>query len=169
MVEKPKEVERTQNAAGEEKYLNMLFAVLHRAESLSVAVKKTRFNGTEIRLISEILNAKYIGKRLISTQLAKRLDVTRSAISQIVNRLEKQGVLKRVADEVDRKIAYIELTDEAFEAYKEDLALYVNAVGRIVEKFGVKRFEEMCALFNEFYNLVEVEKTQSLKNKDEKI
>lgn len=165
MVEKTKEVEMIQNAVGEEKYLNALFVILRKGESLSVAGKTTRFNGTEIRLIGEILNAKYMGKRLISTQLAKRLSVTRSAISQLVSRLEKQGILKRAADEVDRKIAYVELTDEALEAYGADLKVYVNSVSKIVKKFGVERFETMCALCNEFCSLAEAEKAEMAQQK----
>lgn len=158
MVEKTKEAKTKENAAGKEKYLNALFAILRKTESISLAVQKTRFNSTEIRLIGEILDARYIGKRLISTQLAKLLEVTRSAISQIVSRLEKQGVLKRVADEVDRKIAYIELTDEALASYDADLKVYANSVNNVVEKFGEERFERMCTLFNEFYELAEAEK-----------
>ena len=153
-----KEVETMQSAVGDKKYLNALFSILRKTESISLAVQKTRFNTTELRLIGEILNAKYIGKRLISTQLAKLLEVSRSAISQIVSRLEKQGVLKRVADEVDRKIAYIELTDEALASYDADLKVYANSVNNVVEKFGEERFERMCTLFNEFYELAEAEK-----------
>ena len=85
----------------------MVFSLLKKREEIIISDKKTRFSNTELRLLFEILTAKYEGKRLISTQLAKRLGVTRSAISQIVNRLEEEGVVRRVADDVDRKIAYI--------------------------------------------------------------
>ena len=153
-----KEVETMQSAGDDKKYLNALFSILRKTESISLAVQKTRFNTTELRLIGEILNAKYIGKRLISTQLAKLLEVTRSAISQIVSRLEKQGVLKRVADDVDRKIAYIELTDEALASYDADLKVYVNSTDKLVQKFGTERFECMCALFEEFHEMAETEK-----------
>lgn len=157
-MKKTKDMETEKGAFGEKKYLHALFAMIRKMETLTVADKKTRFNGTEIRLIGEILSAKYAGKRMISTQLAQTLGVTRSAISQIVNRLEAQGIVKRVADEVDRKIAYIELTDESLKAYGEDLKIYVEFTGKIVKKFGENRFEKMCELFDEFSNLVETEK-----------
>ena len=135
---------------GEEKYLKAVFSMMRKTETLTIADKQTRFNGTEIRMIGEILSAKYIGKRLISTQLAKMLGVTRSAVSQMVNRMEAQGIVKRVADDLDRKIAYIELTEEAFVTYSEDLKIYVEFIGRVVEKFGAERFNTMCKLFHEF-------------------
>ena len=160
MASRAKNVTTEVQAVGKEKYLNDIFCVIRKMENMVVVDKTTRFNSTEIRLIWEILAAKYAGKRLISTELAKLLGVTRSAISQIVNRLENGGVLKRVADDVDRKIAYVEITDEILNAYKKDLELYVDFVGRVVEKFGVEKFEQMCSLFNSVYDVVYEERAE---------
>ncbi len=141
-----------------EKCMKDFFTLMRKLETLVLSDRKTRFNSTELRLLSEIMTAKNTGKRLISTQLAKNIGVTRSAVSQMVNRLEGQGVVKRVADDVDRKIAYIELTDLALETYHADLDVYVNFINRIVEKFGEERFEAMLGMFDEFYALVNEEK-----------
>ena len=154
-MEKSREVRKTE---GRQKNLRALFTLMRKVESLSVADRKTSFSSTEIRLLGEILNASYTGKRMISTQLAKTLGVTRSAISQIVNRLEREGIVKRVADDVDRKIAYIELTEKTLQSYKEDLKVCVAFVDKIVKKFGEERFETMCALTDEFCELVAMEK-----------
>ena len=86
-------------------YLGRLLTLLKMQDRIIFREGKTRFNNTEFRLIGEIVSAKYEGKRLISTQIAKRLGITRSAVSQIVNRLEKQCVVQRVPDDVDKKIA----------------------------------------------------------------
>ena len=120
--------------------------------------EKTHFNSTEIRLIGEILSAEDEGKRLISTRLAEILGITRSAVSQIVNKLEQEGVVRRVADDVDRKIAYIEVTEEALDHYGEDLRLCMDYVGGIVKKFGEKKFETMYSLIEEFTALMEKDK-----------
>ncbi len=141
-----------------EKCIKDLFSLMRKVETLVLSDKKTHFNNTELRMLGEILSAKYTGKRIISTQLAKSLGITRSAISQMVNRLEKQGIVKRVADDVDRKIAYIELTEEAMETYREDLDVYVNFMDRVVEKFGEEHFDEMIRLFNDFYTIVNEER-----------
>ena len=132
--------------------------VMKEINSLVIADKATRFNNTEMRLLSEIIAARYVGKRLISTQLAQLLGITRSAVSQIVNRLETQGVVKRVADDVDRKIAYIEITEETLKTYGDDLKVCVDFVDRGVQRFGVDRFEKMCVELKVFVALVEEEK-----------
>lgn len=137
----------------QEEYLAKLFSILKKRESILFVDKKTNFNNTDIRMISEIVAAKYEGKRLISTQIAKRLGVTRSAISQIVNRLESQGVVKRVPDEVDKKIAYIELAEGILEKYGDDIRMCLDFVGKLVEEFGEENFNKMYELFVSFVDL----------------
>ena len=158
MSSRTKDLTTEKRAVGAEKYLNDLFMVMKEINSLVIADKATRFNNTEMRLLSEIIAARYVGKRLISTQLAQLLGITRSAVSQIVNRLETQGVVKRVADDVDRKIAYIEITEETLKTYGDDLKVCVDFVDRAVQRFGVDRFEKMCVELKGFVALVEEEK-----------
>ena len=80
--------------------------------------------------------------------------MTRSAISQIVNRLEEEGVLIRVADDTDKKIAYIELSEGIMDMYKEDLEIAAQFLGDIVEEFGEEKFDTLCTLFEELKTLM---------------
>lgn len=141
-----------------EKYLNKIFQLLRKRETVAITGKKAGFNDTELRLVGEVLSAKVAGKRLISTQLATALGVTRSAVSQIVNRLEERGVVRRVADEVDRKIAYIEVTDDVLAQYQQELKSYASFAGGLVRKYGVEKFNTMCDMVNDFMDLFEEEK-----------
>ena len=144
-------------------YLGKIFAMLKRMENVALIGKETRFNRSELRLLTEILLAKCEGKRLISTQLAKRLNITRSAVSQIVNQMEAQGIVKRVPDEVDRKIAYIEFTGEAMEHYEKEVETASKFVGALLEELGVEKMERLLVLAEDFANAVE-----SVNKKDEK-
>ena len=141
-----------------EKYLNQVFSIMKKRDNLIVSDKRSRFNDTELRLIGEVLSAKQSGSRLISTQLATKLGVTRSAISQIVNRLEETGVLKRVPDAVDRKIAYIEVTEETMDSYRADMKICGDFVGRVVERFGDEKFKQMKGLLEEFMDMMDEER-----------
>ena len=141
-----------------EEYVYMMFSLLKRQESIILSDQKMRFNNTEIRLLFEVLSAQDKGERLISTQIAKKLGVTRSAVSQIVNHLEEKGVVIRVADAVDKKIAYIEATEGALEAYREELKKCQDFIGRVVYKFGEEKFQKMFTYWNEFVDALEEEK-----------
>lgn len=138
----------------EEAYLAKIFAIMKARNRIVFHDGKTHFNDTELRLISEIVSAMYEGNRLISTQLADLLGITRSAVSQIVNRLEEQGVVQRVADDVDRKIAYVVLANGVLEKYGEDLAICFRFLNRVMDRFGEERFFRMCNDFEEFIYLM---------------
>ena len=93
------------------------------------------------------------GKRMISTQLAKRLGVTRSSVSQMVNRLEKEGIVYRLDDDVDRKIAYIVMTDEAKELAKKELANWTAGLEAVVAQFGEENMDTMLSLLERFIEI----------------
>ncbi len=145
-----------------EEYLAKIFALIRSRDEIAFVDSKTHFNKTELRLINEVIAAKAEGKRVISTQLAKRLGVTRSAISQIVNRLEGRGVVVRVSSNQDKKIAYIELSDTILDEYGEDIEKSKRFVGALVGEFGEENFNKLCELTESFVALA---KTRIKNNK----
>ena len=98
----------------------------------------------------EIIAAKESGRRLISSRLAKSLGITRSAVSQMVNKLESKDIVCRVPDTKDRKIAYIELSEKALDIYnqmKERVNLFVQ---KIMERLGEGKIGDFLTRANEF-------------------
>lgn len=148
-----------------EKYLMMLFSMMKKKEAFALTSKKTHFNSTELRMLAEIIEAKYMGTRIISTQIAQALGITRSAVSQMINRMEEQGVVKRVADEVDRKIAYIEITEEALSAYSEDIQEMAEFAGKAVRNFGEAKFLKLYERLDAFMAQLEKQKSAYEKRK----
>ena len=148
----------TKKMSANEKYLHQLFYLLQKRENAAVARKKDAFNNTELRLLGTILSAKERGERLISTRLADVLGITRSAISQIVNRLEARGVVKRVADDVDKKIAYIEASEDIENRYQQAMKAYTAFTGKVIKKYGAEKFQTLCEMADEFLALFEEEK-----------
>jgi DNA-binding MarR family transcriptional regulator len=140
--------------ARNEEYLGKVFTMLKKMEGVTLTKVKSHFNNSEMRLLSEVIMADKDGKRIISTQLAYRLGVTRSAVSQMVNKLEARGIVKRVPDEVDRKIAYIELTEEAFAYYNEEKTVCCEYIGELITKLGKEKVDELLALSDEFVSAV---------------
>lgn len=131
-------------------YLKKVFRMSKRMESLSLGGFRSRFNNSEMRMIEEILLAGEAGERVISTQLARSLEVTRSAVSQMVNKLANEGIVQRVPDKVDRKIAYIELTDEALEIYRKERKAYCATLDKVIDRMGKENFEKMNELIEQF-------------------
>ena len=150
------------NTFTQEENREYLWKLFNMAKKVELAMSEhkagfygeTRLNATDIRLISEVIYATQVGERLISTQVATRLGITRSAVSQIVAKLEQANILRRLPDDVDKKIAYLALTEETEEKLSAQVQEYSEYVGEIVAVFGAKRFETLLALVDEFSETV---------------
>ena len=130
--------------------LQELYSIARRLESAQLFNHAFPFNNTEMQLIKEILRAKETGGRMISSRLAKVLGITRSAVSQMVSKLEAKNVVKRVPDDKDRKIAYIEHSDTARAQY-EDMKGRVNAIlSSVIGELGDEKVETFVKSAHEF-------------------
>ncbi|XOQ14314.1 MAG: MarR family transcriptional regulator [Shouchella clausii] len=61
-----------------------------------------------------------------SSFLAKALNVKKSSITAIVNRLADKGLINRVFDEKDRRVVFLELTDEGQDVLNEKRGKLIN-------------------------------------------
>lgn len=130
--------------------LQELYSIARRLESAQLFNHAFPFNNTEMQLIKEILRAKETGGRMISSRLAKVLGITRSAVSQMVSKLEAKNVVQRVPDDKDRKIAYIELSDSARAQY-ENMKERVNAIlSSVIGELGDEKVETFVKSAHEF-------------------
>lgn len=150
-MEKKKKAPKAVTTQEENKeYLRKIFVMFREVEVAVSAQRHEKYNNTEVRLMNEIVYTTGMGERVISTQLASRLGITRSAVSQIVAKLEGEGVLRRVPDEVDRKIAYVELSERSMDTYRALIQDYTDFVGKVVAYMGVSKMDKMLTLVDEF-------------------
>lgn len=131
-------------------YLVKLFNVIKDVESLDLFAFGARFSKTEFRLLREVVLEGEKGKRIISSELSKRLGVTRSAVSQIVTKFENENVLKRVASPTDRKIAYIELSDEAYAVFEEQCKQANKLMDEVAKRYGKDRLQQLIDDYDAF-------------------
>ena len=137
-----------------ETYLGKIQNMTRTMQNVVFVRGKKSFNNSEMRMLEEIVAADKKGERLISTELADKVGVTRSAISQMVNRLSAKGLVKRVPDDVDKKIAYIELDGKAKEMYLAQRKNMGEVVNKVINDFGVDKANQMIKLVEEFSDSV---------------
>ena len=137
-----------------ETYLGKIQNMTRTMQNVVFVRGKKSFNNSEMRMLEEIVAADKKGERLISTELADKVGVTHSAISQMVNRLSAKGLVKRVPDDVDKKIAYIELDGKAKEMYLAQRKKMGEVVNKVINDFGVDKANQMIKLVEEFSDSV---------------
>ena len=124
-------------------YLLKLFHLVKDLGDIDFFWGKAKLSRTEFRILWEVANEQCEGRDIISSELARRIGITRSAVSQIVAKLEKNGIVKRVGSEYDRKIAYIRLTDEAKETFLQQARQAHVFAERVLAEFGRERLDKL--------------------------
>ncbi len=64
-------------------------------------------------------------KRLKLSEISKKMSLANSTVSGIIDRLEKNQIVRRIRSEEDKRIVYIELTNKA-EEFKSNMHNTVN-------------------------------------------
>ena len=134
-------------------YLLKLFHLVKDLGDIDFFWGKAKLSRTEFRILWEVANEQCEGRDIISSELARRIGITRSAVSQIVAKLEKNGIVKRVGSEYDRKIAYIRLTDEAKETFFQQARQANEFAERVLAEFGRERLDKLLDESREFSEL----------------
>ncbi len=140
-----------------EKLLQDIFGIARRLDEIKIFHDVLPFNNTELQLMKVIVLAEEDGKHVISSDIARSLGITRSAVSQMVKKLEERQAVVRVAAENDKKSAYVMLAPAARAAYGQ-IKEYMNVfVQQILERVGceeVRRFVDGMNNFIDIFNEV---------------
>lgn len=137
-----------------------IYNISKKFEEMRLFSKKIPFNNSELQLLKQVILASQTDQRLISSEIARRLKITRSAVSQMVNKLEEKDIVRRVPDHDDKKIAYIELSDNAYKYYerlRRDTEFFLQ---KLIEKIGEKEMEDFVRTANVFIDALNELKDQ---------
>ena len=135
------------------KYLNKLILTVKFLEGLDMMPANVSLTQTEFRLIREIVMEREAGKKIISSEIARRLNITRSAVSQLVTKLEKRGVVERTPSPTDKKIYYIVLSEASLNIFRQQCEEANKLINRVVEVFGKEKADQLIELYEEFASI----------------
>ena len=147
------------------KYLNKLILTVKFMEGLDMMPANVNLTQTEFRLIREIVMEREAGKQIISSEIARRLNITRSAVSQLVTKLEKRGVVERMPSPTDRKIFYVVLSESSLNVFKQQCDEANKLINRVVEGFGQEKIDRLIELYEEFASVFDRVRLESEKEK----
>ncbi|SHJ48781.1 DNA-binding transcriptional regulator, MarR family [Dethiosulfatibacter aminovorans DSM 17477] len=90
--------------------------------SIKNEFKDTGLTVPQIMVLKTLSN----GNRLKISEISKEMNLVNSTVSGIIDRLEKQDIVKRIRSEEDRRIVYIELSEKGNEIIKNHRAIINN-------------------------------------------
>ena len=105
-----------------------LFAVLHTSSVLESRVEtKLADVGLSLAKLAALHRLSEAGESLPLGQLAERLSCVKSNVTQLVDRLEADGLVSRAADPNDRRSRLAVLTEAGREAYEKGRQIQIEA------------------------------------------
>lgn len=98
-------------------------------------IKDTGFDFNEFTVLEVV----YHKKKLTVTEIKEKVLVANSSLSYILDKLENKNLITRTKNKEDKRITYIELTDEGLKVSEEIFPMHYNV---LKEVFSVLTNEE---------------------------
>lgn len=121
---------------------------------------KDNISCSELSVLKVLCESEKENKKMNVTELAALLKMSKSAVSQLIAKLEKKGFVKRKMNLFDKKINYISTSDDARNSYEHNQKKYSEVVNQVVEQMGEEDSKELSRLLQKLsdiiYNLGEV-------------
>jgi MarR family transcriptional regulator, transcriptional regulator for hemolysin len=130
-----------------------LYAMLHAAHAVQDEVE-TKLNamGLSMPKLAALRALSEAGESLPLTQLAGRLSCVKSNITQLVDRLEADGLVARKPDPTDRRTKLAQLTAAGRKAVEEGLRVMETAERDVLDRLTHEEAHQLHALLGKMGN-----------------
>lgn len=101
------------------------------------------------------------------SELSGFLHATKPATSKMIRNIEEKGLVKRIADDIDRRIVYVNLTSKG----KEELSVMKKWADEfltsVIDRLGINDTKELLRIFNDLQAIMKDEFLKRKENKKE--
>lgn len=89
------------------------------------------------------------------TDLSVAAEMSKPAVSQMLNSLESKGMIERIMTKSDRRVVYVRLTDVGQEQLEQAAKRFDSLMDAVVEKLGQEDTAELARIFDKLYGILE--------------
>ena len=108
----------------------------------------------EFSLLSILYNTANEDKKIKSSDISERLNVSKPAASRMLNTVEEKGYIKRYMEKLDRRVVTISITEKGMSVYKNEIEEYRQVCKRIFHKMGPKDMQMFVRLADKFFDVI---------------
>ena len=83
------------------------------------------------------------GNRMTQSEIGRRMNVTSSNVTRLIDGLEQDGLVRRAADRSDRRVTYVELTDEGKRVAERIVPAVVQFAMDIAQEFSPEELQTL--------------------------
>ncbi len=140
--------ERTEDETGVSNLLTTIAGKGRLIDSqLESALGPHGLSGPKLTVLHHLVIA---GEPLPLGKLAERLACVRSNVTQLIDRLESEGLVRRTADSSDRRCLRAEITAEGLRRYEEGIKVRGRVEQDLVKTLSNLEREQLALLLSKF-------------------
>ncbi|WP_418791838.1 MarR family winged helix-turn-helix transcriptional regulator [Phosphitispora sp. TUW77] len=106
-----------------------------------IMLKKIRMNSSE-------------NEGVTISALSELLQISKSAVSQMINYLENKGYVNRIITRSDRRLVYVMLTESGEQYLNKEAQYFMQGMAQIFAEMGKEDTEELLRLLEKLYLIV---------------
>ena len=129
----------------------LLTRIWRAASSIAGSIERnlgpTGLSLPKLQMLTHLVEA---GRPLPLGQLAGRSACAKSNVTQLVDRLEADGLVRREPDPDDRRSVLAVITEEGLRVYEEGARAQAEAEAELLEPFSVEEQEQLASLLERF-------------------
>jgi DNA-binding MarR family transcriptional regulator len=135
-----------------------------KTEKLFGALKKFRKLSMNFRGSGEIPHREIMMLKLIKahsgeegitmTTLSEHFEISKPAVSQMINGLEDKNMVERITLKSDRRIVYVRLTELGEETLAKSFQEMHNKLNGYLEKMGEEDIETLVSLLDKLHRIM---------------
>lgn len=93
------------------------------------------------------------------SEIARRFNVSKPAISQMINSIEEKGYIQRVAHGGDRRLVKVAITEEGKKQLIEVRNQHLDYIEKVLNAFGEENTKQLISLLELFYETAQKQQT----------
>ncbi len=97
---------------------------------------------------------KNVTDRIYLRELSEELKIPISGVSQMIGRLQENGMVRWKHEGKGEQGTYIEITDRGVEAVKKQQDILKSFYGTVVTRYGIDKFVQMLDMVTELENIM---------------
>ena len=124
-------------------------------------MKQCAYSKSELSMLIHIKSCQNKCDEVKTSDLTEQLNISKPAISQMLNVLEEKGLIERKTNSTDRRLTNVWITEEGNQILAKHMQQFMSYVGTVFEKMGQEDSERFVDLLDKFFLCV-----QEIKNEN---
>lgn len=137
---------------------------MRKAHKVVQIMQKFYKSTVNLKNIIEIPRSEFMMLKLIKSHsdenegitvsmISELMEISKPAVSQMINVLEEKGYVERVTTKKDRRVVHVRLTEKGEKCLKKAMDSYMKNISVIFEKMGEDDAAEFLRLLEKFYQI----------------